>query len=242
MRVAALYDIHGNLPALEAVLGEVAREAVDRVVVGGDVVPGPMPSECLARLLELETPVDCIHGNGESAVRALWAGEDPGIPEAAVEAVLWTADRLPPAQRALLEGWPGTVALDLPGLGRVLFCHATPESDTRIFTRCTPEEELRPLFAGLDADLVVCGHTHMPFDRTIAGVRVVNAGSVGMPFGRPGADWILLETRVTPRHTDYDTAAAVEHLAATTYPDARGFAERHVLAPPSEEEMLRTFG
>ena len=249
MRIAALYDIHGNLPALEAVLAEVMREGVDRLVIGGDVLPGPMPSECLEHLGDLAIPVDALHGNGESAVRAVWAGQDPGIPETAAEAVRWTAEQLPPAQRALVQGWTPTLALDLPGLGRVLFCHATPESDSRIFTRRTPEADLLPFFAGLDADLVVCGHTHMPFDRTIGGVRVVNAGSVGMPFGRPGADWLLLgpsihegvDEGVRPRHTDYDTAAAVERLAATTYPDARGFAERYVLNPPSEEEMLRAF-
>jgi diadenosine tetraphosphatase ApaH/serine/threonine PP2A family protein phosphatase len=90
--------------------------------------------------------------------------------------------------------------------------------------------------------LVVCGHTHMQFDRTIGSVRVVNAGSVGMPFGTPGADWLLLGPTLQLRHTSYDLAAGAERIRATTYPQAREFAEQYVLQPPSEEDMLRAFG
>jgi putative phosphoesterase len=241
MRVAALYDIHGNLPALEAVRREIERAKVDRVVVAGDVVPGPMPRECLALLRELDVPVLSIRGNGESAVLAEWAGSDPGVPEAVREAIRWTATQLSPTDRELLTNWPPTLELEIVELGRVLFCHATPESDTEIFTRHTPEEHLLPLFESLDADLVVCGHTHMPFDRSIADLRLVNAGSVGMPFGRAGADWLLLGPDVLPQHTDYNLAEAAERLATTAYPDAATFAERHVLHPPLEEEMLQAF-
>lgn len=187
MRLAALYDIHGNLPALAAVLGEVRRARVDRVVVGGDVVPGPMPRRCLALLSRLEVPVDWIRGNGESAVLAEASGADPGVPEGVREAIRWTAARLSAADLEFLASWPATVELEVGRLGRVLFCHATPESDTEIFTCRSPEERVLPLFAGCDADLVVCGHTHMPFDRAVGRIRVVNAGSVGMPFGEPGA-------------------------------------------------------
>ena len=81
----------------------------------------------------------------------------------------------------------------------MLFCHATPQNDVDVFTERTPEERVAPCFAGVDADLVVCGHTHMQFDRTIAGVRVVNAGSVGMAYEEaPGAYWALLGPDVEP--------------------------------------------
>ena len=93
LRVAALYDIHGNLPALEAVLQEIRQAEVDHVVVGGDVVPGPMPRETLACLLELKIPVQLIQGNGEVAVLAQMTGTDSGIPEQAREAVRWKAER-----------------------------------------------------------------------------------------------------------------------------------------------------
>ncbi|MFL5520719.1 MAG: metallophosphoesterase family protein, partial [Gemmatimonadales bacterium] len=82
MRVAALYDIHGNLPALEAVLAEARHAGVDEIIVGGDVVPGPMPRETLAALLELDVPVRFIRGNGDREVAALMAGGEPtNVPE-----------------------------------------------------------------------------------------------------------------------------------------------------------------
>ncbi len=123
-----------------------------------------------------------------------------------------------------------------------MFCHATPRNDTEIFTRLTAEERLQPIFQGADAAVVVCGHTHMQFDRTIGGIRVVNAGSVGMPFGEPGAYWLLLGPEIELRHTPYDLAKAAERIRATKYPQAREFAERNILQPPTEAEMLQAFG
>jgi putative phosphoesterase len=242
VRVAAIYDIHGNLPALEAVLQEIRREGVDRIVVGGDVLPGPMPRETLASLMDLDIPVKFIRGNGESAVLAERAGLDPGIPEQAREAVRWTARQLDPGLERFLRDWPPTLHLEIDGLGEVLFCHATPRSDTEIFTRLTPEDRLLPVFEGLGVPLVVCGHTHMQFDRKVGDVRVVNAGSVGMPFGEPGADWLLLGPGVELRHTSYDLHEAAERVGSTGYPKAREFAAQYILQPPSEEKMLEVFG
>jgi predicted phosphodiesterase len=241
IRAAALYDIHGNLPALEAVLREVRREAVDLVVVGGDVLPGPMPRETIDALCELEIPVRFIHGNGERAVLDELAGRESGVPEAYREMMRWVGRQLCPADERLLAGWPGTLRLAIDGLGEVLFCHATPRNDTEIFTRLTPEERLLPVFAGVGVPLVVCGHTHMPFDRTVGEIRVVNAGSVGMPFGEPGADWLLLGPGVEWRHTSYDLAAAAERIRATEYPQAEDFAARNVLQPPTQDAMLAIF-
>lgn len=239
MRVAAIYDIHGNLPALEAVLEEIRHEDVDRVLVGGDVVPGPMPRETVATLLDLSVPVDCIRGNGEHDLLAFHRGETPTrVPERLHDAMRWVAGELPPEQLSELASWPATRRLEIPGLGEVVFCHATPRDDFEIFTRLTTEDRLRPIFESTGADLVVCGHTHMQFDRKVGTVRVVNAGSVGMPFGDPGAYWLLLGPDVEFRRTRYDFAAATERVRATGYPQA---SEIELLRPPSWAEMLERF-
>ena len=240
MRVAAIYDIHGNLPALEAVLQDISQAGVDRVVVGGDVLPGPMPRETLTCLMDLNVPVRFIQGNGERAVLEQMAGTDSGtVPEQIREVVRWVAEELQPEQKRLMAGWPQT--LRVCGLGEVLFCHATPRSDTEIFTRLTPEDRLLPIFEGLNVPLVICGHTHMQFDRMIRRVRVVNAGSVGMPFGKPGAYWLLLGPGVEFRHTPYDLTKAAERIRGTNYPQAHDFAAQNILRPRSEQETLDLF-
>jgi putative phosphoesterase len=242
MQVAALYDIHGNLPALEAVLQEVRQAEVDLVVVGGDVVPGPMPRETIACLLDLEIPVRFIQGNGDREVLAQRAGlETSAVPGPFRAVMRWVAEELQPEDERLLASWPPTLRVEIRGMGEVLFCHATPRNDTEIFTRLTPEERLLPIFEGLGVPVVVCGHTHMQFDRRVGGVRVVNAGSVGMPFGEPGADWLLLGPGVELRHTPYDLATAAERIRGTRYPQAQDFAARNVLQPPSEAEILEVF-
>ena len=241
MRVAALYDIHGNLPALEAVLDEIDQLNVTDVVVGGDVVPGPMPREVLAALLNLDRPVHFIHGNCEVAVLAELEGKDSGVPEQARAAMRWTANQLDASEARTLASWPKTLPMPIAGVGNVLFCHATPRNENECFTRNTPEERLVPIFEGHGASLVVCGHTHMQFDRTVGSVRVVNAGSVGMPFGEPGAYWLLLGPDVQLRRTSYDLAGAAARMRETTYPDAANFAERFVVHPASEATMLEIF-
>jgi len=243
MRIAAIYDIHGNLPALEAVLKEIRRAEVDLVVVGGDVLPGPMPGETLTCLRDLELPIKLIQGNGDREVLAQRAGMETGaIPEKYREVMLWVAQELQAEQEQWIASWPKTIRVESPGLGEVLFCHATPRNDTDLFTRLTPEDRLLPIFENLDVSLVICGHTHMQFDRVIGKLRVVNAGSVGMPFAGPGADWLLLGPDVQLRHTSYDLAEAAERIRVTKYPQAEEFAARSVLQPPTEEETLELFG
>jgi putative phosphoesterase len=242
--VAAIYDTHGNLPALEAVLAEIRRAGVDLLVVGGDLLPGPMPRETLACLRGLEIPVRFIQGNGDREVLAQRRGAGwDALPEQAREAIRWTAEQLLPEHEQWLAGWPATLRVEIDGFGEVLFCHATPRNDTEIFTRLTAEERLVPIFEGVDVSLVVCGHTHMQFDRRIGSVRVVNAGSVGMPFGEPGADWLLLGPLggVQLQHTSYDLPRAAERIRTTQYPQAQEFADRYVLQPPSEAETLEAF-
>ncbi len=242
MRIAAIYDIHGNLPALDAVLGEIARLGVDEIVVGGDVFPGPLARDCLTRLEGLPVPVRFIRGNGDREVSALARGRRvESVPEIYLPQMQWVADQLGSDQLERIEAWPLASRVSLPGLGEVLFCHATPRSDTEIFVRTTKESKLVKLFAEAEAQLVVCGHTHMPFDRRIGSVRVVNAGSVGMPFGAPGAYWLLLGDSVDLRHTEYDPEQAAEVLRACDYPQVVEFIERSVLEPPSEADMLHLF-
>lgn len=239
MRVAVLYDIHGNLPALEAVLEAIETEGIDRIVVGGDIVPGPMPRESVSALLDLTVPVQFIQGNGERDVLALHRGEEPTrVPERLRGLLRWVADQIPAEQLSELSRWPLTLRVDIPGLGDVLFCHATPRDDNELFTRLTPEHRLRPIFESTGAALVVCGHTHMQFDRTIGDVRVVNAGSVGMPFAEPGAYWLLLGPGVELRRTRYDFAAATERIRAVDYP---GLPDFDVTRPPREDQMIEAF-
>jgi predicted phosphodiesterase len=245
LRVAAIYDIHANLSALRAVLEDVRRAKVDRVVVGGDVLPGPMPRECIDSLRNLEIPAHFIMGNGDREVLAAMRGRQTEwfrkAQEKWREPVRWSAEQLRTEDQPLIAGWPETLRVEIPGLGETLFCHATPRNDFEMFTRLTPEERLAPIFAPLDVPLVICGHTHMQFDRMVGRVRVVNAGSVGMPFGEPGAYWLLLGPGIELRRTAYDFESAAARIRATKYPQAEEFAARNVLAPPSEREILDAY-
>jgi predicted phosphodiesterase len=253
LRVAALFDIHGNLPALDAVLEEVRQAGVDRIVAGGDVILGPMPRETLRRLLDFEKPVQFIHGNCELAVLAQMAAPEPAaatywgtvsgkpLPEELLEGYRWTAQQLQSEYKSLLASWPRTLHLDISGLGEVLFCHATPRSETEVFTRLTAEDRLVPLFEPLRVAVIVCGHTHMQFDRRIGTTHVVNAGSVGTPFGNPGAAWALLGPDVQLRNTLYDLEHVAKLIRATHYPQAEEVAH-DIVHPPSESEMLELFG
>src|SRR5207302_5124616 len=158
MRVAAIYDIHANLPALEAVLKDIRQAEVDHVVVGGDVFPGPMPRETIRCLLDLGIPVQFIQGNGDRVVLEQMAGtESSEVPASFREVVRWNAQQLHPEFEPLLAGWPQTLRVQIGGLGEVRFCHATPRSDTEIFSRLTSEERLLPVFEGVNVPVVVCG-------------------------------------------------------------------------------------
>lgn len=239
MRVAALYDIHGNLPALEAVLSEVSAAIVDEVVVGGDLLVGPLQVECIERLLALPVPVRYIMGNTDREVIAARSGsESKRLPAFALEGIRWSARQLSADHVAWISSWPKTTALTIAGLGRLLFCHATPRDDNEIFTARTAEERLLLVFQGTSAEIVVCGHTHMQFDRVVGNMRVVNAGSIGMPFGEPGADWLLVGPGVELRHTNYDLDKAARRIAATGFPRVPEF---DMLKPPPAEKMLELY-
>ena len=241
MRIAALYDIHGNLPALEAVLADARSAGVDRLVVGGDVFPGPMAHLVLRTLVTCGIPADFIYGNGEIAVLDELAGRTPRVPDAHRSSVRWNAQQLDPAEREFISRWPMTLRLNVAPLGAVCVCHATPRNENDIFTRHTAEESLTPIFDPIGTPLVVCGHTHLVMDRAIGRTRVVNPGSVGMPFGPAGADWMVLGPGLEFRHTNYDLQRAAERVRASGYPGAEEFAAKSILQPPSEEDMLKVY-
>jgi len=236
-RIAALYDVHGNLPALEAALAAVDAAGADVIVVGGDVVLGPMPRETLGRLLDLGERARFIRGNCDRLVVDAFDGRTtPRLPPAVQEQIRWAAGRLERRHRDFLAGMPETVDAALAGFGEVLFCHASPRDDEEIFTVRTPAERVRPMLGGVTQPVVVCGHTHMQFDRTVDGVRLINAGSVGMPFGAPGAYWLLLDGGAQLKRTDYDVRRAAERMRETGYPQIDAF-----LSPYTEEQALRLF-
>jgi len=225
--VAVLCDIHGNLPALDAVLAELAADPPDAIVIGGDIVAGPQPREVLERLDALPWPMLGVRGNADRCVVAAFDG---AIPETERDEPMWIADawtaaRLGRVERDRLAALPPLAELDVEVLGRVLFCHGTPHSDEERVTAVTPEPRLARILEGVEADLVVGGHTHRQFDLRAGGRRMVNAGSIGRPYERePGAYWLRLGPGVELRRTTYDTAAALEAFRALGYPDADGMA------------------
>ncbi len=243
MKIAAMYDIHGNLPALEAVLSEIDREGVDVIVVGGDIVPGPMPREVLEMLLSLGERVRWIRGNCEREIVAAFDGDIPDHLKSddVRAATMWTAGQMERRQRDFMAGLPEKISARVEGVGEVLFCHGSPRSDMEILTVATPEERLREALAGVKEKVVVCGHTHVQFDRVCAGKRVVNAGSVGMPYGDPGAYWLLLGPKVSLRKTKYDLVGAAEMVRRSGYPLAQDFAENNILKPETAQEAIAYF-
>jgi putative phosphoesterase len=212
MRVAALYDIHGNLPALEAVLEEVEREQADAVVFGGDVIAGPMPRETLERALSLGDRAHLIRGNADRIVLEFRRGTREG---GVGFADAWVGEQLSAQQAAFLDNLPLTITLEVAGFGRTCFCHATPRNDEEIFTERDSDEVVAGMLAGVEERTIVCGHTHIQGDRQVGGWRVVNAGSVGIAYGALGAHWALLGPDVELRQTDYDRERAARLIRET---------------------------
>ena len=224
MLVAALYDIHGNVPALEAVLADVERAGVDAIVVGGDVAVGPMPVETLARMREVGGR--CVNGNCDRQMVEEFDGGSS-----------W-ARAIDQRDRDFLAGFEPTVSLDIEGLGPTLFCHGSPRSDEERITRATPTERLAPMLEGVAERVVVCGHTHQQFDLRAGEHRVLNAGSVGMPYeGEAAAFWLLLGPGVELRRTDYDVAPLIESLSA----DDREMLQESLIEPADPEWVTQFF-
>jgi predicted phosphodiesterase len=238
MRVAAVNDVHGNLPALEAVLDELERERPDAVVFGGDIIAGPMPRETLERVRSLGN-AHLIRGNADRIALEFRRGEreqGEGLGD-------WVGEQLTDEEAEFLESLPLTITLDLDGLGPTCFCHATPRDDEEIFTERDPDRIVAEMLAGTAETTIVCGHTHIQVDRRVDRWRVVNAGSVGMPYEHdPGARWALLGPDVELRRTEYDREDAARRLRESVASRATDSSViENMLQPPPREEVLDFF-
>src|SRR6266567_2997684 len=171
MRIAVLCDIHGNVPALQAVLAEVEEVGVDLVVFGGDVAAGPMPVETIEVLAGYGRRARFVRGNADRLMVEIF----DGARERGEGMDSWSASMLSRAHRDFLSSFERTVEVEVEGLGLVVCCHAGPDSDELpIITPATPDEVIAEALASTTASLVVAGHTHMQFDRRVAGRRMVN--------------------------------------------------------------------
>jgi len=229
VRVLALYDVHGNIEALDAVLADPQAADPDIVVVGGDAVPGPFARATLARLEALSVPSRWIRGNGEREVAEVVGASAPADDDLAARTAAITATEIGDEQARSLGDLPLTVELD-----GVLFCHASPRRDDEMLTRLSPPERWMDAFGGADSALIVAGHTHQQDDRVVGNLRFVNAGSVGLPYeGDGAARWLWVVDGVPElRHTAYDAARAGARMLGAGWPDERSV--RAALVEPVE--------
>jgi putative phosphoesterase len=229
-RVAVLSDVHGNAVALQAVLQELSTESVDQIIFGGDLTWGPLPEETLALVAGISTPKLFVRGNAERAL--LEPSDTP------TERERWLRERHSAADLGFRAEFAPTVTVEIDGLGPVLFCHGSPRSDEEVVTPATPARRVREFSAGVTERVIVSAHTHLQFDREVEGIRLVNPGSVGMPYeGRPGAFWAVLGPNVSLRRTDYPLADAVERYRASGDPLAEQMVEL-LLSPPTRAEVI----
>jgi putative phosphoesterase len=233
VNVLALYDIHGNVDALEAVLADPRAQDPDVVVVGGDAVPGPFAGATLARLEALSVPVQWIRGNGEREVAEAVGAAAPADDDLMARTAAMTAGEIGAARARQLGELPLTLELD-----GVLYCHASPRRDDEMLTRLSVAERWADALGGVEAAVVVAGHTHQQDDRVVGSVRFVNAGSVGLPYeGDGAARWLWVADGVPElRSTAYDAAAAGERILAAGWPDERSV--RAALIEPVEPTVV----
>ena len=240
--VAVLSDIHGVLPVLDAVLAEPAVAGADLIVVTGDHAAGPQPGPVVDRLIGLGPRLVAVRGNADRELVALARGEDVEPPD---EISGWAAGVLTTDQLAWLDRLAHPVTLDVDGFGPVLFCHGTPRRDDEVVLVDTRLNRWAEAFAGLPDEVttVVCGHTHMPFVRLVDRRLVVNPGSVGMPYGRPGGHWALLHDGAVSLHrTEIDVDAVVSQIVAgSDYPDRQAWADYFIRAEAGDAEALTAF-
>jgi putative phosphoesterase len=241
-RVAVLSDIHGVLPALEAVLAEPDVRTADAIVLTGDLAAGPMPVPTLDLLASLGERAIWVRGNADRELVTLRGGGETAIPDPIAP---WAAGQLRDDQAARLAALPLSETLEIDGLGRVLFCHATPRDDEEVALVDSSLERWAEVLSTLDADVaaVVCGHTHMPFLRLAHRRLVVNPGSVGMPYGAAGAHWALLGGGVSLRRTRFDLDAACARIARESgYAGAADWADYFVRSRASDADAIKVFG
>jgi putative phosphoesterase len=239
-----LSDIHGIALALEAVLAVEARDPSDVLIVAGDTAAGPQPNQVIEILRQHEDRLIAISGNGD---RELIEAHDGTFEGEVPRLTAWEAGAITPGNLGWLRALPGTIEFDMASLGRVHLCHATPQNDMDILLVDTRIERWQQCFADLAEDVktVILGHTHMPFQRLVAGRRVINPGSVGMPFGQAGANWsrIRADGTIETRVTYFDINAALSDLEATgCYENAREWAFPYLTGQFTDVQAIETFG
>lgn len=217
MRDAVLFDIHGNVDALDAVLAAAAAAGCDGLIVGGDLAYlGPAPEACVDRLRGFAGRVVAIRGNTD---RMIAAGDD--------DIAAWAADRLGDDRVAWLGGLQPERVLPEHD---ALLVHAVPGDDERRLEPDTPDAVAEALVADACHATLLCGHVHLQYTRRVGTVEVVNPGSVGFPFdGDPAAAWAVIDDgAVELRRTPYDVDAALARLAGLASHPARALAERRL--------------
>lgn len=241
--VAVLSDIHGVLPALDAVLAEPDVAGAERIVLTGDIGAGPQPAEVLDRLLDLGDRVTWVRGNADRELVELATGIDIPVPD---EISPWAARQLTADHVDWLARLPHPVTVEVDGFGPVLFCHGTPRDDAEVVLVDTRLERWADVLAVVPDDVltIACGHTHMPFTRLAHRKQIINPGSVGMPYGRAGAHWALLrDGTASLRRTDFDVANACAAIGEqSSFPGARYWADYFLHARVSDAEALAAFG
>lgn len=242
--IAVISDVHGVLPALDAVLAEPDVRSADLLVVTGDLAAGPQPVEVLDRLTSLGDRVVLVRGNADRDLVSLARGED--VPEGLPPIEAWAAAQLGPGHVRLLAELPHPLVAPLAGFGDVLFCHGSPRDDNEVVLVDTRLSQWERVLADVPASvrMVVCGHTHMPFARLVDRRWVINSGSLGMRYGSAELPWALLSrhgVRIGLTAVDAD-ALADELVASSSYPDAAEWAETYLRHPPSDAEAVRVFG
>jgi len=240
-------DVHGNAPALRAVLDEIEREQVDLIVSCGDLTWGPLPEETYELARQLANPSAShsdwhsdSHPDGAARARFVRGNADRAVLEGAskTDRERWMQEHHSAEMRDFLAGFEDTVTVEVDGLGAVRLCHGSPRSDEECVTPETSEERVREFSAEIAERVIVTAHVHMQFDREVAGIRSLNAGSVGLPYeSGPGAYWALLGPDVEFRRTDYDVEATIERYRASGQPDVEQVIEL-MLTPPPQSEII----
>ncbi|MEV4620743.1 metallophosphoesterase family protein [Asanoa sp. NPDC049573] len=243
--VALLSDVHANVHALRAVLDEIDRSSVDLVVLAGDTTWGTFPTETVMMLRDLQRriPTMLVRGNADRAVVEL----TDGLRQPETDRDTWMRDRHSTADVDFLRDAVFQVDVDVAGVGRIRICHGSPRADIEALTPRTPLARIAAAVDGVEADILVTGHTHLQFDRALAGVgrltRHINPGSVGLPYhaGEPGARWARIGSGAADPLQLFITAYDLDaHLAALADSDdpARDRISQLLRVAPTPDELI----
>ena len=241
MRIAIFSDVHSNLPALDVVLADIGAAGADARYVLGDLVGyAPWPNEVLERLRAEHVPIvmgNYDDGTGFDRDECGCAYTNPVEQALGDKGFAWTKAHTSDANKAWLRTLVPQIRFEADG-HRFLLVHGSPRRINEYLYEDKPDQTFARIAASANADVIVCGHTHWPYDKTVAGTRFINVGSVGKPKDRdPGACWALIETspdavRVEFRRVAYNVEAAARAVEASELPpefadqlrEARGYA------------------